>query len=115
LYFPITSSFLTYVPIRDTLAVMEFKDRGTEDIYDGLDSKAARRTLPSELHQAATDLLDSLDNATKLADLVTPGNRLHKLGGDRAGQHSLSINKQYRICFTWTDQGATDVEITDYH
>lgn len=94
---------------------MEFKDRGTEDIYDGADSKLARRTLPSELHQAAIDLLDSLENATSLGDLAAPGNRLHKLAGDRAGQYSLSINKQYRICFNWTDQGATNVEITDYH
>lgn len=95
---------------------MEIRDRGTADIYDGIDSKVARRTLPSQLHQAATDLLDLLDSASSLADLASvPGNRFHKLSGDRAGQYSLSINMQYRICFLWTDLGAIDVEITDYH
>jgi len=46
---------------------------------------------------------------------VPPGNRLEKLSGDRAGQHSIRVNDQYRICFVWTDGGADDVEITDYH
>ena len=51
-----------------------------------------------------------------LADLtVPPGNRLEKLAGDRAGQHSIRINRQWRICFRWTDAGPEDVEITDYH
>lgn len=95
---------------------MEFKDRGTADIYDGIDSKVARRTLPAQLHQAATDLLDHIDSASSLADFASvPGNRFHKLSGNRAGQYSLSINMQYRICFYWTDQGAIDVEIIDYH
>jgi proteic killer suppression protein len=86
------------------------------DIYDGSDSKAARRTLPSHLHQAARDLLDFIDSAPSLSDLASlPGNRFHKLSGDRTGQYSLSINKQYRICFIWTDREAIDVEITDYH
>jgi toxin HigB-1 len=46
---------------------------------------------------------------------VPPGNRLEKLVGDHAGQHSIRINDQYRICFVWADNGADDVEITDYH
>jgi addiction module HigA family antidote len=57
-----------------------------------------------------------LDAAETLADLaVPPGNRLEKLAGDRAGQHSIRINRQWRICFRWTDAGPEDVEITDYH
>lgn len=57
-----------------------------------------------------------LDAAEFLADLrVPPGNRLEKLSGDRAGQYSIRINQQWRICFRWTDAGAEDVEITDYH
>lgn len=57
-----------------------------------------------------------LDAAETLGDLrVPPGNRLEKLTGDRAGQYSIRINQQWRICFRWTDAGAEDVEITDYH
>jgi proteic killer suppression protein len=54
--------------------------------------------------------------AVALADLRTPpGNRLHALTGDRDGQHAIRINDQYRVCFTWTDLGAENVEIVDYH
>jgi Plasmid maintenance system killer protein len=57
-----------------------------------------------------------LDAAETLADLrVPPGNGLEKLAGDRVGQHSIWINRQWRICFRWTDAGPEDVEITDYH
>jgi len=57
-----------------------------------------------------------LNAASTLSTLrVPPGNRLERLVGDRAGQHSIRINNQYRICFTWRDGGADDVEITDYH
>lgn len=57
-----------------------------------------------------------LDAAEGLADLrVPPGNRLEKLAGDRAGQYSIRVNQQWRICFQWTDAGPEDVEITDYH
>jgi proteic killer suppression protein len=57
-----------------------------------------------------------LDNATELTDLkVPPGNRLEALKRDRAGQHSIRINDQFRVCFRWVDGGAEDVEITDYH
>lgn len=60
--------------------------------------------------------LDQLDSAEALGDLrIPPGNRLEALRGDRAGQHSIRINQQYRICFAWTDSGPTDVEIVDYH
>jgi len=57
-----------------------------------------------------------LDAAEILADLrVPPGNRLEKLAGDRAGQYSIRVNQQWRICFRWTGAGPQDVEITDYH
>ena len=57
-----------------------------------------------------------LDAAETLADLrVPPGNRLESLRGDRAGQHSIRVNDQWRICFTWTSAGPENVQITDYH
>jgi toxin HigB-1 len=60
--------------------------------------------------------LAMLDAAEVLADLrVPPGNRLEKLTGDRAGQYSIRINRQWRICFFWSDAGPEDVEIVDYH
>jgi proteic killer suppression protein len=98
------------------MCAVEIGDRGTQDIYDGVDSKAARRALPSQLHDAARDLLDVIEAAASLLDLAAlPGGRLEKLKGDRKGQHSLRINDQYRVCFTWTDDGAVGVEIVDYH
>ena len=60
--------------------------------------------------------LAMLDAAETLADLlVPPGNRLEKLTGDRAGQHSIRVNRQWRICFFWSDAGPEDIEIVDYH
>lgn len=57
-----------------------------------------------------------IDSALELRDLLSPpGNRLEPLKGDRKGQHSIRINDQWRICFVWKDDGAHDVEITDYH
>jgi toxin HigB-1 len=91
-------------------------DRGTQDIFDGRDSAAARRTVPSDLHARAAGLLDRISAAHSLQDLRSPpGNHLEKLGGPRIDQHSLRINDQYRICFRWEQGQAQDVEITDYH
>ncbi len=60
--------------------------------------------------------LRQLEIASQLSDLrIPPGNRLESLKGDRAGQHSIRINDQFRLCFRWTDTGAEDVEIVDYH
>jgi len=60
--------------------------------------------------------LAMLNRAEKLDDLrVPPGNRLERLKGDRAGQHSIRVNDQYRVCFVWTPEGPKDVEIVDYH
>jgi proteic killer suppression protein len=95
--------------------IVSFKDRGTEDIFDGEDSKAAGKTLPSKLHDRAGRTLDQLGAAVSLESLSLPGLRLEKLRGDREGQHSVRINDQYRICFRWTEKGAENVEIVDYH
>ncbi len=65
---------------------------------------------------AAKRKLDMLDAATVLDDLRSPpGNRLERLRGDRAGQHSIRINDQWRLCFRWTERGPEQVEIVDYH
>lgn len=95
--------------------IFSFRDRGTEDISDGEASKAARKKLPFELHEKAGGTLDRLNSAVSLQSLSLPGLRLEKPRGDRAGQHSIRINDQYRICFRWTEAGAEDVEIVDYH
>jgi proteic killer suppression protein len=67
------------------------------------------------IKKAARIKLDLLDAATSLQDLSLPGLRLEKLAGDRAGQYSIRVNDQYRICFRWHDADAYDVELTDYH
>ncbi|HET9841476.1 MAG TPA: type II toxin-antitoxin system RelE/ParE family toxin [Nocardioides sp.] len=74
------------------------------------------RELGHDIQRSAYRKLLILNRAENLNDLrVPPGNRLEKLVGDRAGQHSIRINDQFRICFTWTSTGPTDVEIVDYH
>ncbi|PSM49334.1 plasmid maintenance system killer protein [Chroococcidiopsis sp. CCALA 051] len=96
--------------------IVAFKDRGTEDIFDGEDSKDARKVCPINLWSVARRKLDQLSAAVSLNDLrVPPGNRLEALQGERADQHSIRINDQYRICFVWLEQGADLVEIVDYH
>ena len=95
--------------------IVSFKDRATEDIYDGNNSKAARKRLPTRLHTRARQALDQLNAAVSLASLSLPGLRLEKLKGDRRQQHSVRINDQHRICFQWTEAGPKDVEIIDYH
>ena len=96
--------------------ILSFKDQATEDIYDGADSRAARRALPVGVWRVAQRKLAYLNAAALLGDLRTPpGNRLQKLEGERGGKWSIRINDQYRICFRWTDVGPSDVEIVDYH
>ncbi len=95
---------------------IEFRNRGTEDVFNGVDSKAARKLLPAGLVDRAREKLFLVDDAEALQDLrVPPGNRLEALKGDRKGQYSIRINDQYRVCFRWSSQGARDVEIVDYH
>lgn len=96
--------------------IVAFKDRGTEDIFDGIDSKEARKTCPINLWTVARRKLDQLNAAVSLNDLrVPPANKLEALLGDRSGQYSIRINDQYRLCFVWSEQGASSVEIVDYH
>lgn len=96
--------------------IVGFKDRGTEDLWDGVDSKAARRVCPANLQRVALRKLTILHRATSLVDLSSPpGNHLEALKGDRAGQYSVRINDQFRVCFVWTPEGPDEVEIVDYH
>ena len=96
--------------------IHSFRNQGTEDIFNGKASKVARAICPQELWKRAARKLDQLDSAVGVDDLkVPPGNRLELLKGNRTGQYSIRINDQYRICFGWTDQGAIEVEIVDYH
>ena len=90
-------------------------DKGTQDVYDGVNSRYARK-LPRELHGKARRLLDQINTAPTLDFLrVPPSNRLEKLRGDLADYWSLRINDQWRIVFRWDGKDALDVEITDYH
>ncbi|TDI83923.1 MAG: type II toxin-antitoxin system RelE/ParE family toxin [Chloroflexi bacterium] len=74
------------------------------------------RKLPADIQQVAYRKLRYLKNARTLQDLrIPPANRLEKLKGDRAGQHSIRVNDQWRICFRWQGSDAYDVEIVDYH
>ena len=74
------------------------------------------RKLPPDVRRVALRKLVLLDAAESLEDLrMPPGNRLEKLAGNRAGQHSIRINDQWRVCFRWKDGDAEDVEIVDYH
>ncbi len=93
-----------------------FLGRGTEDVYDGVNSKAARKVCPAELVRQTRSKLFLIDDAESVQDLkMPPGNRLEALKRDRRGQYSIRINDQFRICFRWTDAGARNVEIVDYH
>ena len=96
--------------------IRSFASRGTEDVFNGIDSRAARRTCPAALWKVARRKLDQLDATVSLNALrVPPGNQLEPLKKDRRGQHSIRINDQWRICFSWTADGPTTVEIVDYH
>jgi proteic killer suppression protein len=96
--------------------IASFRDRGTEDVFDGRSSRAARKACPQSLWRVARRKLDQLNRVDRLQDLaVPPGNQLERLKRDRAGQHSIRINDQYRICFRWEAGDAHEVEITEYH
>ena len=98
------------------MGIRSFKNRGTEDINYGRASKEASRVLPKELHRKAQVKLARVGAATSIQDLrEIKGNRFETLKGDRKGQYSIRINDQCRICFTWEEENALDVEISDYH
>jgi len=96
--------------------IVSFRDKGTEDIFNGEKTKAARKTCPEFLWRVAARKLEQLDSVIALNELrVPPGSRLEALARDRKGQHSIRINDQYRICFVWGSSGPDQVEIVDYH
>jgi toxin HigB-1 len=95
--------------------IRSFATPGTEDIYNGEDTKAARKTCPQTAWKAARRRMLVLDAAHDLRDLRSPGGQLEKLTEDREGQWGVRINEQYRVCFRWDQGDAHDVEITDYH
>ena len=96
--------------------IRSFADDATEDIFNGINSKQARKRLCPLLHAAAYRKLDMLNAAHNLHDLkVPPSNRLEMLKDDLRGKHSIRINDQYRIVFRWTNEGPEEVIIMDYH
>jgi proteic killer suppression protein len=92
--------------------IRSFRDREAELVWSGVRS----RRLPSDIQPVALRKLRMLNQARTLGDLrVPPGNHLERLAGTRAGQHSIRINDQWRVCFEWREGGPTNVEIVDYH
>ncbi len=89
-----------------------FRDKDVERILHGLPV----RRLPAPIQRRARMRIQRIVAATELADLrLPPSHRLKALSGNRNGQHSIRINDQWRVCFRWTDQGAMEIEIADYH
>ncbi len=92
--------------------IKSFADKDTERVFSGRRPKK----LPAQILDRVEAKLLILDSVVEVGELgQPPGNRLEQLKGDRAGQWSVRINQQYRICFVWSDDDAYDVEITDYH
>lgn len=92
--------------------IKTFADKQTQELY----AAGASRRFPPDIARRAVRKLEYIDLATRLDDLkVPPGNRLHELERERKGQHSISVNDQWRIFFRFIDGGAYDAEITDYH
>jgi toxin HigB-1 len=102
----------TLVGLWDGPMIRSFKDRRTEAVFKGESPKG----FPSDLVKVARRKLRMIHRAVRLEDLrAPPANRLEALKGDRQGQHSIRINDQFRICFTWLENDAYSVEVTDYH
>lgn len=96
--------------------ISSFGDAGTEDIYNGVNTKVARLTLPKNLWAVAQRKLDYLRRAVNVSDLSSPpGNKLEALKGDLAGTYSIRINDQYRVVFQFAKGNAENVQIVDYH
>jgi proteic killer suppression protein len=96
--------------------IQSFINRETEDIFYGRRTKSALKICPQQLWNVAFRKLDQPDSVIMLDELrIPPGNHLEELSGDRAGQYSIRINRQFRICFLWASSGPEKVEITDYH
>ena len=96
--------------------IQSFKNKGTEDIFNGKNTKEARELCPRSLWNVAARKLDQLDSVQIMEELrVPPGNMLESLKGNRKEEYSIRINEQYRICFKWSEAGPNSLEITDYH
>ena len=92
--------------------IHSFADKPTQTLWRG----SRPPELPPSIHKTALRKLTQLEAASNLDELrLPPGNRLEALKGGRAGQHSIRVNDQYRVCFRWDGQNAHDVEITDFH
>ncbi len=89
--------------------IRSFRNHGTEDVFNGKDSKAARKICPPDVVKGARRKLGFLDAVGALGDLKVY--QLEKLKGDREEQHSIRVNNQYRICFAWSTDAAEEVEI----
>jgi proteic killer suppression protein len=96
--------------------IKSFKNTGTEDVFDGTASKAARKCCPQSIWPVARRKLDQINRVQEITELqIPPENRLEQLKGDRENQYSIRINQQYRICFIWEEGQAYELEVTDYH
>jgi proteic killer suppression protein len=96
--------------------IKSFANKGTEDIFNGKNTKEARKLCPRLLWKIAARKLDQLDSVTSIEELrIPPGNMLESLEGNRKEEYSIRINQQYRICFKWSETGPDHVEIVDYH
>ena len=95
--------------------IQSFGDSATEDLYHGRRTARTRR-FPASIVKAAVRKLDMLNAARSTEDLRSPpGNRLEALAGDLSGYHSIRVNEQWRIVFRWSEAGAAEVKLTDYH
>ena len=109
---PVVTIDVTNGPRYARRVIRSFRDTETRKVFE----RERARKLPPDLQRRAHRKLLLLDAAERLEELrVPPGNRLERLAGDRAGQHSIRINDQWRICFRWKEGDAHDVEICDYH
>ena len=91
--------------------IKSFRNRETETLFN-----TGRSSKFQNIENVATRKLEVLNAATNLGELaINPGNQLEQLKGDRAGQYSIRINRQWRLCFRWSNADAEDVEIVDYH
>ncbi len=91
--------------------IKSWADKESKRLFDGKRSK-----VPTQIQERALSKLQTLNATSSLETLgKVPGNRLESLMGDRAGQHSIRINAQYRVCFRWENGDAYEVEVADYH
>ena len=96
--------------------IRSFKNQGTEDIFNGKNTKNARKICPRTLWHIASRKFDQLDSIKFLKELrVPPGNSFEAMAANRKGQYSIRTNDQYRICFEWKESEPEQVEIVDYH